>query len=78
MNVRRCLGSDNCKLPDVILAFCNLESPRIIACHTDLNRKQLLNSYTYNFIFDSEDHNKSLAHLTESQIWTEKARTKQD
>jgi len=37
---------DNFKLHDLKLAFCNLESSRIIASHLHLNYTQLLNCHT--------------------------------
>jgi len=37
---------DNCKLHNLKLAFCNLESSRLIACHLHLNCTQLLNCHT--------------------------------
>jgi len=75
MNVRRCSGRDNFNLHDLILAFCNLESLRMIACHLHLNCTQLLNSHNMDFSF--QDRNKGLGYSTESQIWTE-ASSKQD
>jgi len=44
--VGRTSGRDNFKLNDVKLAFCNLESSRIIACHSHLNWTQLLNCHS--------------------------------
>jgi len=60
MNLRMSSGLDNFKLHDLLLAFCNLESPRKIACHLHLNSEQILNSHTYIFVFDSEEQNKTL------------------
>ena len=45
-NVRRTSGRDNFNLHDLKLAFCKLESSRLIACRLHLNCTQLLNCHT--------------------------------
>jgi len=45
-NVRKTSGRDNFKLHNFNLAFCNLESSRIIAYHPHLNCTQLVNCHS--------------------------------
>jgi len=51
----RTSGLDKFKLHSLKLAFCNLDSSRLIACHRHLNCTQLLNCHTDTLVFHSQD-----------------------